>query len=168
MTHTERDRLGELHRRYSRRTQAGLLRYVVAEHVRIRTGFSGMSYSGGTISWSTMRTIDFVAQDTWETSGLHLHGHEVKTSRADWLRELADPGKAAAGSAVCDRWWIVVPDRKIIHSGELPDAWGLMALSGGTLRVFKQAAKLDRSEDRAFQVALLRATQRTWQRRRTE
>jgi hypothetical protein len=89
-------------------------RWVFATHVRSHAGFDAE------------RTADAVALDLWPSKGLELHGFEVKISRADWLRELKDPGKAAPVGRYCDRWWLVVPDRSIVKSGELPDDWGLI------------------------------------------
>ena len=88
------------------------IRYAVAEHVR------------SSASFDAKRVCDFMAQDLWTTGGLHLHGHEVKVSRSDWLRELADPSKAEAFRRYCDRWWLVVSDRAIVKPGELPGRLG--------------------------------------------
>ena len=101
--YTERDMLNALHARYSQRSQGDLARYVCAEHVRAFAGVAGYGVTpDGDWHSRTMRTADFIAQDTWEAQGLLLHGHEVKVSRADWLTELADPSKADAIKR-CDR-----------------------------------------------------------------
>lgn len=145
----ERIMLDHLHRRYSALSM-GSRRYAVAEHVADRTG------------WATRRA-DFIAQDAHSTHTRRdgspatyrypggydgetrylLHGHEVKVSRSDWLRELADPSKAEAWSRYCDRWWLVVPDKAIVKPGELPDSWGLLVLAGTGLRAAVRAPLLD-------------------------
>jgi hypothetical protein len=55
-------------------------------------------------------------------------GFEVKVSRADWRRELADPGKSRALRRYCHRWWLVVSDASIVRPGELPAGWGLLVV----------------------------------------
>ena len=58
-------------------------------------------------------------------SGRLLVGHEVKASRADWLRELAKPGKADGWADQCHQWWLVTAPG-VVQAGELPEGWGLM------------------------------------------
>lgn len=70
--------------------------------------------------FSATRTIDAIAMSLWPSRGLELHGHEIKVSRSDWLRELKEPEKAEAFSSVVDRWWLVVSDAQIVAAGELP------------------------------------------------
>ena len=80
-------------------------------------GWNG-SYGGG---------CDAIYVGFTSTSGRILVGHELKTSRADWLRELNQPGKADKWCDECHQFWLVVPDREIVHEGELPVDWGLMS-----------------------------------------
>lgn len=151
---TEREMLDALHDRYSQASQGASVRYACAEHVR------------SSASFDAKRVCDFMAQDLWNTGGLALHGHEVKVSRSDWLRELADPSKAQAFSRYCDRWWLVVPDAKIVRD-DLPDGWGLMAFgTNGRLRVIHRAARLDPDpHPPTFRAALMRAVAKTNARR---
>lgn len=126
---TERRVLDLLHDRYTPRAGNGGVRYVKAEHVRSCCGFDAK------------RTADFVAMDLWESSGLPIHGHEVKISRGDWLRELRDPSKSAEFMAVCDYWWLVCP-ADVATVDELPPGWGLMIASDRGVRIKKQAPRL--------------------------
>lgn len=114
---TERQMLDLLHRRYSQTNPGNGPRYACAEHVKDGAGFSHR------------RVADFIAVDCWPTGGIELHGHEVKVSRSDWLHELKQPEKAEAFKRYMDRWWLVVPDAKIVKDGELPEGWGLLVLS---------------------------------------
>jgi hypothetical protein len=57
--------------------------------------------------------------------GSGIDGHELKATRADWLRELSDQAKADAWWPYCTRWWIVAPPG-VVRDGELPEGWGLM------------------------------------------
>jgi hypothetical protein len=99
----------------------------------------------------------------WPSSGLHLHGHEVKCSRSDWLTELRDPSKAEEFKQYMDRWWLVIADRTMVKPGELPDDWGLMALGrSGALRMVRDAPVLTPAPmPKRMLAALLRATART-------
>jgi len=120
---TERQMLDYLHQRYSKVNPSNGPRYAVAEHVRSHAGFDAR------------RCADFIALDCWPTKGLELHGHEVKVSRSDWLHELKQPDKAEEFKRYMDRWWLVVPDAKIVKEGELPDGWGLLVLTAVTSTV---------------------------------
>ncbi len=151
---TERNVIDALHARYAKASHGQSIRFAVAEQVR------------SSASFDARRVCDFMAQDLWHTGELALHGHEVKVSRSDWLRELADPSKAEAFRRYCDRWWLVVSDRAIVKPGELPAGWGLMELSGSALRVVKGAPKLTPEPlSVTFRAALLRATAKTYARR---
>lgn len=122
------------------------VRYVGASHVRSAAGFDAR------------RTADFIAMDLWPSSGLALHGHEVKVSRSDWLNELKDPEKAGAFIPYMDYWWLVVSDAKIVRPGELPAGWGLMAKRGSQLVVKLQAQRRDAEPmPKTMMAAFLRA-----------
>jgi hypothetical protein len=127
---TEGDMIAALHARYGQVAGNGR-RWAVAGGVRSHAGFDAR------------RTADFIAMDTWPSKGLEIHGHEVKVSRSDWLRELKEPEKAAEFIPYVNRWWLVVPDPVIVGLGELPGGWGLMAMRGGRLAVIEKAARHD-------------------------
>ena len=147
---SERDVLDMLHVRYGQ-VSMNARRYAVAEHVADQP------------SWA-LRRADFMAQDCYSTTP--LHGHEIKVSRSDWLRELADPGKAETFARYCDYWWLVVSDRSIVKAGELPAGWGLMAVTGRVLRCLTPAVQRDPEPMPVrMRAALLRATAATAARR---
>lgn len=103
------------------------------------------------------RSADAIAMSLWPSRGTDLQGFEVKASRTDWMKELKEPGKAEAICKFCDRWWIVVGDRKIIQPGELPPTWGLMVPRGDKLVVEVEAPKLESQPiSRAFLAGLFR------------
>ena len=104
------------------------------------------------------RTADAIAMSLWPSRGLELHGFEVKVSRSDWLREVADPAKADEIARFCSRWWIVVSDPKIVVTGELPPTWGLKVPHGAGLRAVVEAPlnPLVQEPTRAFIAAVLR------------
>lgn len=110
--------------------------------------------------WSrrTTRTADALAMSLWPSRGLELIGFELKSDRADWLREKADPAKAEEIGQFCDRWWVVVGAETVVQQDDLfPPTWGLMVAGKGKLRVIREAPKLEaRPLDRAQLAAILR------------
>lgn len=127
---TERDMLNALHIRYGERFGNGY-RYAVAEHVKSDGAFAAR------------RVADMIVIDAWKSGRYELHGHEVKVSRGDWLRELKDPSKAAEFIPYMNRWWVAVAGESIVKPGELPDGWGLLVLRDERIRVACQAARRD-------------------------
>lgn len=110
--------------------------------------------------FNATRSCDAIAMSLWPSEGLLLHGHEVKVSRADWLRELKQPAKADEFMAVVDFWWLVAGDREIVKLEELPDKWGMLAPRGDRLVVVKHAIKLTPLPlDRGTLSSLLRRAQ---------
>ena len=103
------------------------------------------------------RRCDLIRVGMWRSRGSGIDGHEIKASRADWLRELDDPPKAEAWWPYCTRWWVVAPPG-VVADGELPEGWGLMELpaSGRRFRVKVQAARKDAKLTVALLVELLR------------
>lgn len=158
---TERHMLDLLHARYSAASQGDSIRFACAEHVAAHTGWTDAEGNYG-----NPRIADFIAQDCHSGQGLHLIGHEVKVSRADWLAELRSPTKAEAIKRYCDRWFLVVPDKSIVHD-DLPADWGLMVIGkDGRLRVSRRAPALDpEPTPPTFRAALLRAAAKTNARR---
>lgn len=74
------------------------------------------------------RMADGVAIQCWKTRSGPPHaviGFEVKVSRSDWLREVAQPDKAEL-LQYCDFWYVVVAGPEIVREGELPRGWGLL------------------------------------------
>ena len=145
---TERMMLDLLNDRYSQAVGNGP-RYARAEHVKSEAGFDAS------------RIADFIAMDMWPSKGLALHGHEVKVSRSDWLCELRDPSKAEAFRPYMDYWWLVVSDKTIVRD-DLPEGWGLMAVSNGRLRIVKSAQRqTPEPMPKSLLACLLRATTKT-------
>lgn len=104
------------------------------------------------------RHADAVAMGLWPSRGLELHGLELKASRTDWLKELKDPAKADSVAKYCDRWWLVVANKDMVRPGELPPLWGLLAMTGDTLKQIVEAKPLKPIPiDRVFLAGLMRA-----------
>lgn len=106
---------------------------------------------------SNQRYADAVMMSLWPSRGLELHGVEIKVSRADWRREAADPKKAEAIAAYCDRWWVFTTPDVIQDTSELPPMWGARVYDGKTWKTIKEAEKTEAQPcDRAFLASLLR------------
>ena len=108
---------------------------------------------------ATHRTADAIAMNVWPSQGHVIHGFEIKTSRADWQRELADPGKSAAMMAHCDYWWLVAP-AKVAALSEIPPTWGFMQASATRLNIVRDATRSTppgvHAMDRSFVAMLVR------------
>lgn len=103
------------------------------------------------------RSADALAMNMFPSRGLRVHGVEVKASRSDWLRELKNPAKAEAIQRYCDHWWIAAP-AGLVKLDELPPTWGLLELSGKTLRQRVAAPQLAAEPmGRPFIASLLRS-----------
>ena len=108
----------------------------VREALRLRFAAPAYAYFdevGNATGWRCNRHADGVAMSLWPSRGLELHGIEIKVSRQDWLKELADPKKADDIAKFCHRWWLAVGDESIVQPGELPGTWGLLVMRDGKL-----------------------------------
>ena len=134
--------------------------YATLEEVRNATGRTKRRQSGGP------RYADMIAMALWPSLGLEIIGFEVKTTRADWLKEISDEKKAVAVQQYCDRWYLVVPHKnyeKTVRSlaggeRELPATWGMLTVDDdGKVREIVAAPKLDAQPiTRAFLASLMR------------
>ncbi len=137
--------------------------YATLEEVRNATGRAKRRQSGKA---SGPRYADMIAMALWPSLGLEIIGFEVKTTRADWLKEISDEKKAVAVQQYCDRWYLVVPvpgatpqnHEKTVRPGELPETWGMLTVDdAGTVREIVAAPKLDAQPvTRAFLASLMR------------
>jgi hypothetical protein len=97
--------------------------------------------SNGTGS-NARRVIDAVVMSLWPSRGLTLDGVEIKVSRNDFTRELANPAKQEDHFKYLDRFWLAVGDASIVRDGELPETWGLLVPAKTKLKVVKPAPLL--------------------------
>jgi len=148
-----------------KRTEADMLALLRARHAKDGNGGSGewafLTHVRNAAGFGATRTIDALALSLWPSRGFEMHGFEVKVSRSDWLRELADPAKADGVMARCDRWWLVASEG-VAKPGEMPVGWGLLVAQGDKLRAAVQAPRLPRTDEerrisRDWLVCLLRA-----------
>jgi len=79
---------------------------------------------------------------------------EIKTTRADWLKELDLPSKSDDVAKHCDRIWLVTSDDKIAKLEEIPTNWGWMFHNGKKLKIIKDAPKLNPFFDKDFVITV--------------
>lgn len=121
--------------------------YVTLPQVRNGTGYSRR----------TTRTADAIVASVWPSRGLHFTGIEIKVSRSDWMREIADLGKAAEIQRFCHYWYVAAP-AGLIQAAEVPETWGLIECDARGSRYTKEAPTLKASPpDMLFVCAVLRA-----------
>lgn len=125
-----------------------------------KPAFAFFEEVGNSTGGACRRHADCVAMSLWPSRGLHINGIEIKASRQDWLKELADPEKADEIARFCDFWWLAIGDEKIVQAGELPANWGLLVMAGDKLVCTTEAKLLEPQPlSRGFVGSLLRRAQ---------
>lgn len=123
-----------IRRKFEGDQRAMSLSHVVVEECAPGTGFYGAN-----------RYADVLALGVWKSSRMKLDGFEVKASRADLKRELADPSKHEAVARYCDSWTLVAWDESVLVEG-IPESWGVLLTADGDegrkLVEHRKAAKL--------------------------
>lgn len=104
------------------------------------------------LNGATGRRVDAVHVGFTSTSGRILRGHEIKVSRADWLTELSKVDKASLWADACHEWWLLVSDPAIVHDGELPPGWGLMAPASRGIKVHVRADRKPADHEPPWQI----------------
>lgn len=87
------------------------------------------------------RWIDAVGVGIWPSTGQEVHGIEIKVSRSDWKRELAEPAKAQELMRFCNRWFLACPEG-VVTADEVPETWGLLVIKDGKIREARKAPRL--------------------------
>ena len=105
------------------------------------------------------RYADLLVMHLWHSDKLELHGFEIKASKSDLKRELADPEKHQALARYCNRWTLVTWDTAVVGTLELPGHWGWWTVTpdGESFEVQRKPGKLTPEEwPREFVAAMLR------------
>lgn len=89
------------------------------------------------------RRCDAMAVNLWPSAGFYTHGFEIKATRSDWLRELADVTKSEPIRKHCHRFWLVAP-KEVAKVEELPVGWGWLQIQNSRLKAVKQAKEIAR------------------------
>ena len=79
----------------------------------------------GVAHGTQLRRCDLIYVGFTNASGRIMVGHEVKTGRGDWLKELDQPDKSDMWADACHAWYVVAPSTAIVHPEEIPHGWGL-------------------------------------------
>lgn len=124
---TERMLLDRLRQRHGMVSGNGP-EWVFMEHVADQTGFA-------------TRRIDGLAVHLWRSRHHEVHAFEVKVSRSDFRRELADLSKSEVWTSWVEYFWIVAP-HGVLTKTDIPDQWGLLVTRGGGLAIAKRAPRL--------------------------
>lgn len=117
------------------------------------------------VSFDAGRVLDAMAICMWASKKHVMHGYEIKISRKDFRREIADPDKAAAFYKWVDKFFLVTPCG-LVKPEELPPLWGLLEVSssGRFLRTVKPAKRIGQNvittEERERLVCMLRGAVR--------
>lgn len=100
---------------------------------------------------------DAVHVGLWASRGYTVDVCELKTSHADFKRELDDPAKAEAWWKHSSTFWIVAPSTAVAPPEMLPKGWGLMvpAARGRRFRIVAKAEERDLQPTTALLAALL-------------
>lgn len=121
------------------------------------TAYAVLPEVGNATGGASKRHADAVVMSLWPSRGLTVTGVEIKVSRSDWVSELKQPEKADAIAKYVDHWYVAVSDASIVHKGELPPTWGLIACNWGKARIITPAPALSPVPlDRGFVAAMLR------------
>jgi hypothetical protein len=128
---------------------------------------------GASTDLEVLRAADAIAVHLWPAAsaaadGWRLHGFEIRVSRSEWLREIAQPVKSGPLKLFCAAWYVVVPSpwkHIVVERRELPDRWGLIEIDAGAPRIVVPAIeRIAEPPTSAFLRALLRAAVREPQR----
>lgn len=158
----DRDTTRELRRRlqvrFGKRSEAvGMPEHAVLFEVPV-DGVQRMEFPDGRhYDRKLRRRIDAVAVGMWTRTEHLVHGFEIKASRSDLVKELRDPQKSEPARRLCDRWWLVLADQKLLGDDPVPDGWGVLYASGRGLRVLTQAAPIESQRDPRFVAALVQS-----------
>ncbi|MDO9580135.1 MAG: hypothetical protein Q7J06_06150 [Bacteroidales bacterium] len=90
--------------------------------------------------WDTSRWVDIAVFQMWRTKGLTRSAFEIKVTRHDFLRELAQPEKHRWVHESFHEFWFVAPD-DIIQVEELPVGAGFMYPRGDKLCIKRHAVR---------------------------
>lgn len=100
-------------------------RWIWFKELSVRTSFSP-------------QRIDLWVMDTW--GRMTAIAYEVKVSRGDFVRELANPAKREAAMAVSNQFYFAAP-RALIATAEVPEGCGLVEVHAGISKVVVPAPR---------------------------
>jgi hypothetical protein len=115
--------------------------WIVLFELRMSTGYEMNSGRGEAM---TERRIDAMAFSCFPSKKLKRIAYEIKLTRSDFLREIADPQKRFLTMLYSNQYFFVAPEGVIEHR-EIPYACGLITVDSqgyGTMRHNAQTREL--------------------------
>ncbi len=99
------------------------------------------------VGGQTHRRIDAIAIGVKASNVGEFHGFEVKSSRADWKRDLEYPEKSKSWRNLVTSFWLVA-GRGVAKLEEIPPKWGFLevASTGTQLKIRKQPWEENRKD----------------------
>lgn len=108
------------------------------------------------VGFGPARYLDLLALGTWKSSGYRAVAYEVKVSRADFARELANPEKRAFAESIAEECYFATP-AGLVRPDEVPEGWGLIVAQANGLKVMKRPTqRTPRPWPREFVCAIAR------------
>ena len=107
-------------------------RWLFIPNLRMGTGF------GGFYDHTVEQSIDAWAMATWPSLRFKKVAYEVKVSRHDFFREMANPEKRQAALSVSNRFYFAVPE-SLVSPAEIPADAGLVYVGDRQCKVIKEA-----------------------------
>ncbi len=111
-------------------------RWCFISNLRMGTGFR--AWSLGTNLPNVEQSIDAWVFALWPSLKFKKIAYEVKVSRHDFFRELANPEKRQAALSVSNQFYFAVP-MGLVSTGELPAEAGLVYVTAQGCQVVKLA-----------------------------
>jgi len=104
------------------------------------------------------RTIDLFAQNCYPSKRFLSVAVEVKVTRADFRRELENPGKRLVWEKEANEFWFAAP-KGVIPVEELPEGAGLLEARGDGLRAKRRAMqRMDNELSQRLMISVARAS----------
>jgi len=125
----------------TKQLETALHAHFIRPEDRLSPAGTGAIYLTEVTAPDSSRRADVVHIGLWKNRGAgRIDVCELKTSRSDFLREIADPAKAEAWWPYSTTFSLVVPHLSIASPAELPEGWGLLVPSSRGRR-FKEVVK---------------------------
>lgn len=142
-------------------TTASLLEQLHAHFIKPGETWAGAVCLTEVTAPAGVRRADLVHIGLWNSRGAgQIDVCELKTSKADFRREIDEPAKAEAWWPYCNRFWVVSPHESITPPEELPQGWGLMVPGKARrFRVVVKPAEREANLSVALLVTLLKCTE---------
>lgn len=101
--------------------------------------------------------MDWIAVGLWSSRGFPVIGHERKSHRSDWLRELKKPAKQESHFKYLNQMYLLTDNEGVAKLEEIPEPWGWKHIKNDKVYTMKKAPQLTPEPiPKSFLTALLR------------